>query len=123
MKLQPPQPVQEWINELPAVEKGSVCAQYVILSTPQNGDKVMGCEDCLYMNIYRPFRNGNESLLPVMFWIHGGAYQFGSGNEVNETLVMDRDVILVTFNYRLASFGKNNNGKVLFKKFSINSTS
>lgn len=123
MKLQPPQPVQEWINELPAVEKGPVCTQYVVLSTPQNGDKVTGCEDCLYMNIYVPFRNGNESLLPVMFWIHGGAYQFGSGNKVNETLVMDRDVILVTFNYRLASFGKNNNGKVLFQKFSINSTS
>ncbi|XP_048270688.1 venom carboxylesterase-6 [Bombus terrestris] len=105
LRFKPPQPVQEWINELPAVEKGPVCTQYVVLSTPQNRDKVTGCEDCLYMNIYVPFRNGNESLLPVMFWIHGGAYQFGSGNKVNETLVMDRDVILVTFNYRLASFG------------------
>ncbi|XP_076233136.1 venom carboxylesterase-6 [Calliopsis andreniformis] len=75
------------------------------MSEDANGDRVAGCEDCLYLNIYVPARNLKETLLPVMFFIHGGAFQFGSGNEVDESFLMDRDVVLVTFNYRVGPFG------------------
>lgn len=68
-------------------------------------DKVKGCEDCLYINIYASIRNGSRTLLPVMFWIHGGAFQFGSGNEADEILLMDRDIVFVAVNYRLGPFG------------------
>ncbi|XP_053988368.1 carboxylic ester hydrolase-like [Hylaeus volcanicus] len=103
LRFQPPKPVQKWTQDLPATKKGSECTQYHMLQ--KNGDKVSGCEDCLYLNIYVPPRNNEEMLLPVMLWIHDGAFQYGSGNNVNERFLMDRDVVLVAINYRLGPFG------------------
>ncbi|XP_043254443.1 venom carboxylesterase-6-like [Colletes gigas] len=103
LRFLPPKPVLKWIQDLPATKKSQVCTQY--LMSPVKGDRVIGCEDCLYMNIYVPTIKDKKKLLPVMFWIHGGAFQFASGNEADETLLMDRDVILVTINYRLGPFG------------------
>ncbi len=44
-----------------------------------------------------------------MVYIHGGSFTRGSGNGENDLYgpghMMDRDVVLVTFNYRLAAFG------------------
>lgn len=46
-----------------------------------------------------------ESLLPVLFFIHGGLFVFGSGDMYHADYFMDEDVLVVTINYRLASFG------------------
>ncbi|KOC63846.1 Venom carboxylesterase-6 [Habropoda laboriosa] len=105
LRFQPPKPVQSWEGDLPANKKSSVCTQYLMSGISGTGERVTGCEDCLYLNIYVPERNNNKELLPVMFWIHGGAYQFASGNEANETFIMDTNVVLVTVNYRLGPFG------------------
>ncbi|CAK9812183.1 Venom carboxylesterase-6 [Anthophora quadrimaculata] len=105
LRFQPPKPVQSWGGNLSATKKGSICTQYLMKEMAINGDRVVGCEDCLYINIYAPVRDNNEELVPVMFWIHGGAYQFGSGNYANETLLMDKNIVLVTVNYRLGPFG------------------
>ena len=61
-------------------------------------------EDCLYLNVISPHKAQN---LPVMFWIHGGASRFGSGGEdvYITSNFAERDVILVTINYRLGSLG------------------
>ena len=104
LRFQPPKSVQRRDGELTATKKGSVCTQYR-MSPSSDGDRVTGCEDCLYLNIYVPARSGSKGPWPVMFWIHGGAFQFASGNEADETRLMDRDVILVTVNYRLGPFG------------------
>lgn len=71
-------------------------------------DKVMGAEDCLYLNIYVPMREKttNETSMPVLFWIHGGAFQFGSGMVYGAKYLMDHDVVFVTINYRLGPMGK-----------------
>jgi acetyl esterase/lipase len=39
-------------------------------------------EDCLYLNIWTPSQSGNDQL-PVMVWIHGGAYFSGSAGLVS----------------------------------------
>lgn len=36
-------------------------------------------EDCLFLNIWTPKGATNESALPVLFWIHGGALTTGTG--------------------------------------------
>ncbi len=63
-------------------------------------------EDCLYLNIWTPTETNGEKL-PVLMWIHGGAYMHGYGSEVT----MDgegfasKGVILVTINYRVGALG------------------
>ena len=54
-----------------------------------------------------------DELRPVMVWIHGGAFIWGSGNGQDDLYgphyLLDRDIVLVTFNYRLGPFGKSLN--------------
>ena len=63
-------------------------------------------EDCLYLNIYTKDIN-KQNKKPVAFWIQGGAFSIGSGDELpfDGTRYTQEDIILVTFNYRLGVFG------------------
>lgn len=63
-------------------------------------------EDCLYLNIWAPRREGGEKL-PVAFWIHGGGFGggFGSEMEFDGEAFCKKGVILVTINYRVGIFG------------------
>jgi len=46
--------------------------------------------------------------LPVLVFLHGGAYYEGSSDskELSPDYLMDQDIILVTLNYRLNIFGE-----------------
>jgi carboxylesterase type B len=50
----------------------------------------------------------DDELLPVIFWIHGGAFYAGDGGmeENGPEFLMDQPIVLVTINYRLGPFGK-----------------
>jgi dipeptidyl aminopeptidase/acylaminoacyl peptidase len=48
----------------------------------------------------KPDSTPKKKLLPVMMYIHGGAFLFGSGNVYLPDYFMDEDVILITMNYR-----------------------
>ncbi len=69
-------------------------------------DEVMGSEDCLYLNVWRP--RSDETGLPVYFWIHGG------GNTIQQptlkithgaNIAVRSNVVFVSINYRLGEFG------------------
>ncbi|XP_046744719.1 venom carboxylesterase-6-like [Diprion similis] len=101
-----------WTGVLKAKRFGLPCLQYNHFPMdPAN--KVEGSEDCLYMNVYaadrsdRHFRRAAESanLLPVIVYIHGGAFQFGSAMTYGPNYLLNRDIVLVTFNYRLGPLG------------------
>merc|ERR1719454_2536003 len=66
-------------------------------------------EDCLVLNVASPQQSlGTQKKLPVMFWIHGGAYQSGAASDYPiEGLVASSDlsVVVVATNYRLNTFG------------------
>ena len=67
-----------------------------------------GDEDCLYVNVYVPTKHPEtiQKPLDVLVHIHGGALMFGSGRcYAGPRFLMDRDVILVTMNYRLGFLG------------------
>lgn len=62
-------------------------------------------EDCLTVNVFVP--NTDTTNLPVMFYIHGGGFQIGHGNWDRPVGFVDykKNVIAVTFNYRLGPHG------------------
>lgn len=64
----------------------------------------MGSEDCLSLSVYSP-QLGAAAQLPVLVWIHGGAFIAGSGNDYRPDYFMESDVVIVTLNYRLGAFG------------------
>lgn len=54
-----------------------------------DGDPI-GCEDCLYLNVYTPNSKPTKPM-PVMFFVlhHGGAFLSGSGNVMMIPLVQN----------------------------------
>ncbi|CAG7821572.1 unnamed protein product [Allacma fusca] len=78
---------------------------------PQIGDLGLdlGDEDCLNLNVSIAKVN-NSQLLPVMVFIHGGAFQNGTGNMFQPHYFMDEDVVYVNPNYRLGVSGFLNTG-------------
>ncbi|KYM93602.1 PREDICTED: venom carboxylesterase-6-like [Cyphomyrmex costatus] len=106
LRFKPPRPIPAWIGELSATKLSTVCIQYD--QVPEHPpEKVVGAEDCLYLNVYVPRREKgrNKTPMPVIFWIHGGAFQCGSGILYGSKYLMDHNVILVTINYRLGPMG------------------
>ncbi|XP_028031595.1 esterase FE4-like [Bombyx mandarina] len=63
--------------------------------------------DCLSLNIYVPTNATSQNKLPVMVWIHGGAFSSGSGSRdsAGPEFLIRYDVILVTVYYRLGPYG------------------
>ena len=63
-------------------------------------------EDCLVLNVWTPALD--TARRPVMVWLHGGAFSFGSGGPsvyAGTDLAAKRDVVVVTVNHRLNVFG------------------
>ncbi|WP_441235522.1 carboxylesterase/lipase family protein [Bradyrhizobium sp. 930_D9_N1_4] len=63
-------------------------------------------EDCLYLNVWTAARRTDEKR-PVMVWVHGGGFQFGSSaNPATDGAVLAaKGVVVVSFNYRLGILG------------------
>jgi para-nitrobenzyl esterase len=64
-------------------------------------------EDCLTLNVWTPAA-GDGRRRPVLVWIHGGGFVFGSGSQApydGTGLSALGDVVVVTLNYRLGALG------------------
>jgi len=103
LRWRPPQPAARWSGVRQATQPGSACAQ---TGSPVSGvPATTTSEDCLYLNVYTP-RHERGRRLPVMVWIHGGAFTGGTGSDYDGAAIAAKgDVIVVTINYRLSAFG------------------
>jgi para-nitrobenzyl esterase len=102
VRFAPPQPAVVRSSELYATGTPVECWRGPTALTPE----AKGQEDCLMLHITRPVGAPTGANLPVMFWIHGGAFAIGSGGLYDpRALVREGNVIVVTINYRVGPFG------------------
>jgi para-nitrobenzyl esterase len=105
-RFQPPQPSPPWDGPRNATDFGpsSISTDVPGLVLPSGSGVVPESEDCLYLNVWSPRTRGKAR--PVLVWLHGGAFVFGSGSNFDGAWLANRgDAVIVTINYRLGPWG------------------
>ena len=120
-RFAPPKPPAPWSDVRDAFEWGPKAPQ-VTGARPRREDAVAMAarpgyhlppdegaesEDCLHLNVWTPALRDKKKR-PVMVYIHGGAYSNGTVNAKlydGTRLAKRGDVVVVTVNHRLNSFG------------------
>ncbi|XP_025406381.1 esterase E4-like isoform X2 [Sipha flava] len=92
-----------WSGVFKAFSEGNMCMQLDVFMTK----RIIGSEDCLYLNIFMPQEELDNEKKAVMVFIHGGAFSCGSGtlDFYSPDYLIDENVIVVTINYRLNVLG------------------
>jgi para-nitrobenzyl esterase len=124
----PPLPPQPWSQTLDATEWGSSSPQ--VNSLMQGMDEaalrslgilarepVVG-EDCLVLNVFTP-ASDDGGRRPVLVWLHGGGFAFGSGSwpQYEGSSLARRDAVVVTVNHRLGVFGYLHLGELMGEEY------
>ncbi|XP_013170836.1 PREDICTED: juvenile hormone esterase-like [Papilio xuthus] len=125
------EPAEPW-DSLDASEEGPICPQHDVFYGKMMTSHKME-EACIYANIHVPIEALPESSLrrplrhlkppyeaglseedepkqpglPILVFVHGGGFSFGSGNSdvYGPEYLVSKGVIVITFNYRLNVFG------------------
>ncbi|MGV8059443.1 MAG: carboxylesterase/lipase family protein [Smithellaceae bacterium] len=100
LRWKPPQAIASWKQVRNSIDFGPSCPQ------PKQQDNGKFSEDCLYLNVWTTAKPTDKKL-PVMVWIHGGAFNFASASqpEYEGSNLAKRGVVVVTINYRLGPLG------------------
>src|SRR6187402_638551 len=103
---------KSWTDERPTLTYGANCPQTLHPWTSveqtflQDWDDGWMSEDMLKLNIWTPSLTGRR---PVMFYMHGGGYSFGSSYELpsheGAQMARNHDVVQVSVNHRLNMLG------------------
>lgn len=106
LRWRAPKAAAAWKDVRKADEFGRGCIATPGVPAEFGGDTGPHGEDCLYLNVWTP-KADPAARLPVMVWIHGGAYLFGSGavSIYNGEPLANKGAVVVTINYRLMQLG------------------
>ena len=106
-RWRPPQPVKPWTETFDASNFCKNCGQAGFSAAGREKMSANSSEDCLALNIWQPANAKKGDKMPVMVWIHGGAFVFGSGASPENSGVSfaKQGVLLVSINYRLGRLG------------------
>ncbi|MBU6267057.1 MAG: carboxylesterase family protein [Sphingomonadales bacterium] len=104
-----PQPLARWQGLRDASRFGPACAQGIAGAWgPYSAEFIAQppiSEDCLTLNLWKPA--GKRRGLPVLVFVHGGAFQGGAGSlpVYDGAALARRGAVVVTINYRVGVFG------------------
>ncbi|WP_280233517.1 carboxylesterase/lipase family protein [Nocardia cyriacigeorgica] len=107
LRFRAPRPVEPWTGIRPATEFAFAAMQHRTGAQIGARSYQPTSEDALTLNVTAPVAAGSAPL-PVMVFIHGGGYMFGTSAlslYSGARLAVGGDVIVVSLNYRLGAFG------------------
>ena len=126
LRLKPPQPITSKLGTVVTTGVPRACPQFytstntsslpldVVTELLDSGivqTATVAGEDCLTVNVQRPSSATASSKLPVVFWIFGGGFEFGStqiydaSELILTSVAQGKDIIYVSVNYRVGGFG------------------
>ncbi|QWC91288.1 carboxylesterase/lipase family protein [Cupriavidus metallidurans] len=103
LRWKAPQSAAHWSGTRAATKYGNTCWQGTAFGPVDNSN---ASEDCLFLNVWTGAKTSSERR-PVMVWIHGGGFQFGTSGDPRwegENLAK-KGVVVVSLNYRLGVLG------------------
>ncbi len=99
LRWKAPQPAEKWEGVKQVTEYAS--------GPMQGGNPPSGkSEDCLYLNVWTPAKSTDEKV-PVLVWIYGGGFSFGSTSEpvYDGQALANKGVVFVSIAYRVGQLG------------------
>lgn len=105
LRFQAPAPRAGWDGVRDATAFGTPAPQSATMpGTPALWQAADGL-DCLNLNVWTPDPGGSG--LPVLVWVHGGAWKHGAGSNpaYESSLLASHGAVVVTLNYRLGFEG------------------
>lgn len=94
-----PQPIPAWQGTRDAVTQQADAVSY----SSSSASGYSGTEDCLYVNVYRPYTP--DTNLPVLVFLHGGSNLSGTANIDFGDMAASMGVVIVSVSYRVGAFG------------------
>jgi len=106
LRWKPPAAASKWLGTRDATNFGPRCMQPALYDDMVFHDTGPS-EDCLTLNVWTPANAAPGKKLPVMVWVYGGGNTTGGTSEgrQNGAHLATKNVIVVSFNYRLGIFG------------------
>ena len=103
LRWKAPQAAAHWTGARAATQYGNTCWQGTAFGPVDNS---RASEDCLFLNVWTGAKASSERR-PVMVWIHGGGFQFGTSGDPRweGANLAKKGVVVVSLNYRLGVLG------------------
>lgn len=106
LRWTPPQPPAAWTGTRDHTRPAARCAQLAAAPGTPHLTAASTTEDCLTVDVTVPAGTTVASKLPVLVWLHGGAFSAGAGGDVDPRRLAEAGpMVVVTANYRLGVLG------------------